>query len=96
MGKIDIPIQKGRHTIGTLRLDAIGRKTSGNYCKISKYLLLHARLNRKFFYYAVKYAQYIHGVIPVKNLNDKKGFPTTPFFLATNRKPSTMHFRTFG
>ena len=35
-------------------------------------------------------------MIPVKDLNDEKGFPTTPFFLATNRKPSIKHFRTVG
>ena len=68
----------------------------GTIVRLANTLLLHARLNRKFFYYAVKYAQYIHDVIPVKDLNDQKGFPTTPFFLATNRKPSIKHFRTFA
>ena len=56
----------------------------GTIVRLANTLLLHARLNRKFFYYTVKYAQYIHDVIPVKDLNDKKRFPTTPFFLATN------------
>ena len=34
-------------------------------------MIIHARLSKKFFYYAVKYAQYIHDVIPVKDLNDE-------------------------
>ena len=49
-----------------------------------------------FFYYAVKYAQYIHDVIPVRNLLDENGLPTTPYYLATGRKPAVKHFRVFG
>ena len=64
--------------------------------KLANTLLIHARLNRKFIFYAVKYAQYIHYVIPVKDLNNKHGFPTTPYAIATNRKPSFKHFRVFG
>ena len=67
----------------------------GTVVKLANVLLLHARLNRKFFYYAVKYAQYIHDVIPVKNLLDEDGHPTTPYYLATNRKPAVKHFRVF-
>ena len=44
----------------------------GNIIRLANTLLLHARLNRKFFYYAVKYAQYIFDVIPVKDFNDQK------------------------
>ena len=55
----------------------------GTIVRLANPLLLHARLNRKFFYYGVKYAHYIHDVIPVKDLNDQKEFPFTPFFLAT-------------
>ena len=40
--------------------------------KLANTLLLHARLNRKFFYYAAKYAQYIHDVIPVRDLLDSR------------------------
>ena len=50
----------------------------GTILKLANTLLIHARLNRKFIFYAVKYAQYIHDVIPVKDLNDKHGFPITP------------------
>ena len=31
-------------------------------------ILLYARLNKKFFFYAAKYAQRVHDVIPVKDL----------------------------
>ena len=41
-------------------------------------MLLHARLNKKFFYYAAKYAEKVHDVIPVKDLFDDRGLPTTP------------------
>ena len=68
----------------------------GTIVKLANALLLHARLNRKFFYYAAKYAQYIHDIIPVKNLLDAEGNPTTPYFLATGRKPAVKHFRVFG
>ena len=54
---------------------------------------MHARLNRKFFYYAAKYAQYIHDVIPVRDLLGKNGLPTTPYYLAKGRKPAVKHFR---
>ena len=37
-----------------------------------------------------------HDVIPIKDLNNDKGFPTTPFSLATNRKSPIKYFRTFG
>ena len=57
---------------------------------------MHARLNRKFFYYAVKYAQYIHDVIPVCDLLDENGLPITPYYLATGRKPAVKYFRVLG
>ena len=68
----------------------------GTVAKLANTLLLHARLNRKFFYYAAKYAQYIHNILPVKDLYDAEGLPTTPHFLATNRKPAVKQFKVFG
>ena len=56
-------------------------------------MVIHARLSKKFFYYAVKYAQYIHDVIPVKDLNDKNGLPCTPYQLVNDRKPSVRQYR---
>ena len=59
-------------------------------------MLLHARLNKKFFHYAFKYAQRVHDyVIPVKDLIDNKGLPTTPHFLLLGSKPNVKHFRIF-
>ncbi len=68
----------------------------GTIAKLADTLLLHAHLNRKFFYYAVKYAQYIHDVIPIRNLHNKDGLLTTPYMLATGRKPTDKHFWVFG
>ena len=68
----------------------------GTIAKLANTLLLHARLNRRFFYYAAKYAQYIHGIIPVQDLLDEHGLPTTPYYLATGRKHVVKHFWLFG
>ena len=68
----------------------------GTIVKMANTLLIHARLSTKFLYYAIKYAQYIHDVIPVKELYDANGMPTTPHYLATGRKPQVKHFRVFG
>ena len=68
----------------------------GTVLKIANTMLLHARLSKKFFYYAAKYAQRVHDVIPVKELCDKDGLPTTPYQLATNSKPNVRHYRVFG
>ena len=35
---------------------------------IANTMILHARLSSKFIMYAIKYAQYIHDIIPVKDL----------------------------
>ena len=68
----------------------------GTICKLSNTMILHARLNRKYFYYAVYYAQFIHDVTPVGDLKDGTGSPTTPYFLATKLKSHVRHFRVFG
>ena len=68
----------------------------GTMAKLANTILLHARLNRKIFYYAVKYAQYIHDILPVRELFDADRLPTTSYYLTTNRKPSVKHFKVFG
>ena len=50
----------------------------GTILKLANTMIIHARLSKKFFYYAVKYAQFIHDVIPVKDLLDENGLPCTP------------------
>ena len=51
-------------------------------------MLLHARLNKKCFFYAAKYAQRVHDVIPIKDLIDNQGLPTTPYYLLSGSKPN--------
>ena len=58
-------------------------------------MLLHARLSKRFFYYAAKCAQRVHDVIPVRDLFDADGLPTTPHQMATGRKPIVRHFRVY-
>ena len=59
-------------------------------------MLLHTRLNKKFFNYAVKYDQRVYDVIPVKDLVDDQGFPTTPYYLLSGSKTDVKQFRFFG
>ena len=40
--------------------------------------------------------QYIHEVIAAKDLNDKYGFPTSPYAMATKRKRPAKHLTEFG
>ena len=68
----------------------------GTIMKMANIMLLHARLSKRFFYYAAKYAQRVHDVIPVRDLFDANGLPTTPHQMATGRKPIVRHFRVFG
>ena len=64
--------------------------------KLANTMLVHARLNTKIILYALKYAEKIHGVIPVRNLVDEEGKPTTPYYMAFKRHPKVSHFRVFG
>ena len=38
----------------------------------------------------------IHDVIPVKDLTDDQGLPTTPYYLLSGSKPNVKHFKVFG
>ena len=58
----------------------------GTILKLANTMIIHARLSKKFFYYAVKYAQFIHDVIPVKDLLDENGLPCTSYQLINNSK----------
>ncbi len=62
----------------------------------SSWIILHTRLSRKFFYYAAKYAQRVHDVIPVKDLCDKEYLPSTPYQLAPNQKSNVRKYRVVG
>ena len=59
-------------------------------------LILNARLSPKFFAYALKYAEKMHDVIPVRDLTDDAGRPTIPYIKAFGKKPYVQHFKTFG
>ena len=60
-------------------------------------MIFYARLSKKFFYYAVKYAQFIYDLIPVRDLQDtKNGLPCTPYQLINNCNPNVRHYRVFG
>ena len=65
--------------------------------KLANIIWIYARLSKKFLlYYAVKYAQYINDLIPIKDLTDKNGLPSTPYQLVNNIKPNVKHLRVFG
>ena len=68
----------------------------GTVAKLANIILLHAQLNGKLFYCKVKCAQYIHDILPVREVFDTNGLPTTPYYLATNRKHTVKHFKVFG
>ena len=55
--------------------------------KMAHTMLLHGRLNKKFFYYAVKYAQRIHDVIPVKDLTNSKGYQPSHISFSQGQNP---------
>ena len=67
----------------------------GDYFRTRNDILLHARLNKKFFNY-VKYAQRIHDITPAKDLCDKNGLTTTPYFLLSGFKLNVDHFKILG
>ena len=68
----------------------------GTILKMANTMIIHTRLSKKFFYYVVKYAQYIHDVIPIKDLNDKNSLPCTPYHIVNRRKLSVKQYRVFG
>ena len=59
-------------------------------------MLVHPRLNTTVIIYALKYAEKIHDVMPVRNLVDEEGKPITPYYMTFKRHPRVSHFRVFG
>ena len=59
-------------------------------------MCVHARLGNHFFYHSRKYASHIINLLVPKDLLDEHGTPTTPHFLAFQRKPRIGHLRVFG
>ena len=56
---------------------------------------INSRLNKKSFYYAVRYAQILHNVIPVKDLYDENRCPYIPYQLVNNVKSNVGRCRSF-
>ena len=57
-------------------------------------LMVHARVPEVFVYFALMYAtDHIYTVLPIKDLINEDGDPTTPHKLATGTKPSVSHLR---
>ena len=64
--------------------------------RMTNTMLLHAGLSKNFFYYTVKYAQRVYGVIPVRGLLDTDGLPTTPHQMTKCKKSIVRCFKVFA
>ena len=57
-------------------------------------LMVHARVPEVYVHFALMYTtDHIFPVLPIKNLINEDGNPTTPHKLATGTKPSVSHLR---
>ena len=57
-------------------------------------LMVHARVPEVYVHFALMYTtDHIFPVLPIKDIINKDGDPTTPYKLATGRKPSVSHLR---
>ena len=57
-------------------------------------LMVHARVSEAYIHFALMYTiDLIFLVLPIKDLINKDGDPTTPHKLATGTKPSVSHVR---
>ena len=57
-------------------------------------LMVHARVSEVYIHFALMYTtDNIFPVLPIKDLINKYGDPTTPHKLATGTKPSVSHLR---
>ena len=59
---------------------------------IVHYLMVHATVLEAYIDLALMYTtDHIFPVLPIRDLINKDGEPTTPFKLATGKKPSVSH-----
>ena len=57
-------------------------------------LMVHARVSEAYIDFALMYTtDHIFTVLPIKDLKNKDGDPTTPFKLAAGTKTSVSHLR---
>ena len=65
-------------------------------CTIVHLFMVHACFLEAYIYFALIYmVDHILPVIPIKDLINEYGNPTTPLKLATCKKPSISHLRVF-
>ena len=63
-------------------------------CRSAHSLMVHGRVSEAYLHFALMYTtDQIFPVIPIKDLINKYGDPTTPFKFATVTKPSVSHLR---
>ena len=56
--------------------------------------MVHARVSEAYIHFALMYTtDHIFPVIPIKDMINEDGDPTTPYKLATGTKPSVSHLR---
>ena len=61
---------------------------------IAHFLMVHARVPENYIHFALIYTtDHIFPVLPIKDLINEDGDPTTPYKLATGNKPSVSHLR---
>ena len=61
---------------------------------IAHALMVHARVPETYVHFALIYAtDHIFPVLPIKYLINEGGDPTTPYKLATGKKPPVSHLR---
>ena len=61
-------------------------------CKIAHYIIVHARILEAYINFVLMYTTYhIFLVIPIKDLINEDGDPTTPFKLVTGTQLSVSH-----
>ena len=61
---------------------------------VAHYLMVHARVPEVHVHFSLMYTtDHIFPVLPIKDLINKDGDPTTPHKLTTGTKPSVSHLR---
>ena len=64
------------------------------FCTVAHSLMVHARFSEAYIHFAFMYTTYhIFLIIPIKDLINEDGDPTTPHKLATGKKPKVSHLR---
>ena len=71
-----------------------GQVTWRTFCTVTHSLMVHARAPEVYVHFELMYTTYhIFPVLPIKDLINEDGDPTTPQKLATGMKPSFSHSR---